>query len=98
MCPINCVEPRICPHTRDVRSWNMPDRVDDHARLAPNTYSAVLFCRHRAYGVGMFDTNEVLEADRLIADVGERGAADVIIGTVSHCHGALTRLTLTQVD
>jgi hypothetical protein len=94
MCPVNCVEPRVCPHTRDVRSWSMPDSVANHARTAPDTESAVLFCRHRAYGVGMFDTAEVLDADRRIAAAGERGNSDVIIGTVSHCHGALTRLVI----
>lgn len=94
MCPINCVEPRICPHTRDERSWSMPERVAEFARTIPNTESVVLFCRHRAYGVGMFDTSEVLDADRRIVAAGERGHADVVIGTVSHCHGALTRLQI----
>ena len=94
MCPVNCVEPRICPHTRATRSWSMPERVAQHAAATANTESAVLFCRHRAYGVGMFDTAEVLDADRRIAAAGALGAADVIIGTVSHCHGALTRLVI----
>lgn len=98
MCPINCVEPRTCPHTKDERTWSMPQRVAEHAASlqAPGrrTESAVLFCRHRAYGVGMFDTREVLDAERKISAVGIGGAADVIIGTVSHCHGALTRLVI----
>ena len=94
MCPVNCVEPRVCPHTRDVRSWSMPERIAEHAGTTASTQSAVLFCRHRAYGVGMFDTAEVLDADRRIAATGERDPAEIIIGTVSHCHGALTRLVI----
>jgi hypothetical protein len=95
MCPVNCVEPRICPHTREARDWSMPERVATYAAARQSgTESAVLFCRHRAYGVGMFDTAEVLEADRRIQTAGARGAADVVIGTVSHCHGALTRLVI----
>jgi hypothetical protein len=90
MCPINCIEPRICPHTRDVRTWSLPETLTAH-----EAESAVLFCRHRAYGVGMFDTAEVIVADERIRAAGERGAADVIIGTVSHCHGALTRLVIS---
>jgi hypothetical protein len=98
MCPINCVEPRVCPHTRDVRDWSMPQRVATYAAARPSpAESAVLFCRHRAYGVGMFDTVEVLEADRRIQSAGVRGAADVVIGTVSHCHGALTRLVIAEM-
>jgi hypothetical protein len=94
MCPVNCVEPRVCPHTRDVRSWSMPERVAEHAHTLPDTQSAVLFCRHRAYGVGMFDTAEVLDADQRVAAAGRTGSAEFIIGTVSHCHGALTRLVI----
>ncbi|HXT15431.1 MAG TPA: hypothetical protein VN706_07350 [Gemmatimonadaceae bacterium] len=98
MCPINCVEPRTCPHTRDERTWSLPARLADHARemqdAGGHVEIATLFCRHRAYGVGMFDTAEVLAADGRIAAAGEMGSADVIIGTVSHCHGALTRLVI----
>jgi hypothetical protein len=97
-CPINCIEPRTCPHTRGPRSWSMPTAVDAFARRArdagQNLNAAVLFCRHRAYGVGMFDTNEVLAADSSIASAAVAGAAEFLIGTVSHCHGALTRLII----
>jgi hypothetical protein len=37
----------------------------------------------------MFDTRAVLEGDALIARAAEPGGADVLVGTVSHCHGAL---------
>lgn len=98
MCPINCVEPRLCPHTRDVRDWSLPVTIARHtaeARAAGGTlHDAVLFCRHRAFGVGMFDTQEVLSADARIREAGARGEAEFIIGTVSHCHGALTRLVI----
>ena len=97
-CPINCVEPRICPHTRDTRTWSLPDTLGAYASGESGqgraTESAVLFCRHRAYGVGMFDTAEVIAADERIRTAGDRGATDIVIGTVSHCHGALTRLVI----
>jgi hypothetical protein len=40
----------------------------------------------------MFETAEVIGADSIIRQAGDHGAAEVIIGTASHCHGALTRL------
>lgn len=52
----------------------------------------IFHCTHRAYGVGMFDTRDVLAGDTFIAQVGERGEADVLVGTVSHCHGAFNVL------
>ncbi len=97
-CPINCIEPRICPVTRDVRDWSLPVALDTHRDERRNTSApvdvAVMHCRHRAYGVGMFDTADVLAADECIRAAGASGDAEVIIGTVSHCHGALTRLRI----
>ena len=97
-CPINCVEPRTCPHTRDTRTWSLPVRLAEFAREQDATRRpivvATLFCRHRSYGVGMFDTAEVIDAHHRIIAAGERGAAEVVIGTVSHCHGALSRLLI----
>jgi len=94
MCPVNCVEPQVCPHTRGARSWSLPVTLEAYARGAAAASAAVLFCRHRSYGVGMFDTREVVEADAVIARAGQTDSAEVVIGTVSHCHGALTRLRI----
>jgi hypothetical protein len=93
MCPINCIEPRMCPVTRDLRDWSLPPTIDAFAR-EHGGISAVMHCRHRAYGVGMFDTSEVVAADAAIRDAGRSTRAEVIIGTASHCHGALTRLII----
>lgn len=98
-CPINCVEPRTCPHTRGPRSWSLPptlrtfvevERLKGRKLEGP----AVFHCEHRAYGVGMFDVGAVVEADRLVARAGESKPAEILLGTVSHCHGALTVLEL----
>lgn len=99
-CPINCIEPRICPVTRDVRDWSLPVALETHRDQLRNTSAAVdvavMHCRHRAYGVGMFDTADVLAADERIRAAGASSGAEVIIGTVSHCHGALTRLRIAD--
>jgi hypothetical protein len=101
-CPINCIEPRTCPVTRGPRSWSLPERLAQYARdehgTGYDTEVAVLHCRHRAYGVGMFDTAEVVAADALITAAGAAGSAEIIIGTVSHCHGALTRLVVGKAN
>ncbi|MBX6330895.1 MAG: hypothetical protein IRY91_03505 [Gemmatimonadaceae bacterium] len=97
MCPINCVEPPTCPVIRGPRTWSLPPAVRAYVAAergrGRNLVGPVIFhCRHRAYGVGMFDTSEVLAADRLVAAAGARGPAEVLVGTVSHCHGALDML------
>lgn len=101
MCPINCIEPAKCPETRGPRSWSMPvavrEFVEAETRRGRVLAGPVIFhCSHRAYGVGMFDTRDVLAADRLVAQVGAAGPADVLVGTVSHCHGALSILAVGE--
>lgn len=98
-CPINCVEPRTCPHTRGPRAWSLPPTLRafvETERLRGRRLEgpAILHCEHRAYGVGMFDVAAVVAADALVAEVAAARAAAVLIGTVSHCHGALTVLEL----
>ena len=98
-CPINCIEPSTCPHTRDERSWSLPDtarayvkREQDRGRRLAGP--VIFHCTHRAYGVGMFDTREVVAGDDLVRSLADGGAAEVLVGTMSHCHGALERLVI----
>lgn len=98
-CPINCVEPRTCPHTRGPRAWSLPPTLRafvETERLRGRRLDgpAIFHCAHRAFGVGMFDVSAVLEADALVASVAGGRAAEVLVGTVSHCHGALSVLEL----
>jgi len=98
-CPINCIEPSTCPHTRDERSWSLPETAcgyvkSEQDRGRPLAGPVIFHCTHRAYGVGMFDTREVLAGDDLVRSLGDRGAAEVLIGTMSHCHGAFERLVI----
>ncbi|HJU66147.1 MAG TPA: hypothetical protein VJ596_10745 [Gemmatimonadaceae bacterium] len=94
MCPINCIEPANCPEIRGPRTWSLPPAVRayvsaERARGHELAGPALLHCTHRAYGVGMFDTKDVLAADDLVADAGAAGEVGILVGTVSHCHGAL---------
>ncbi len=86
MCPVNCIEPRICPHTKGVRDWDMSRTA---AAAGGVDAAAVLHCTHRAYGVGMVDLQALLDADATIAAATVQRAARVLVGTVSNCHGAL---------
>ena len=62
-----------------------------------NLAGPVIFhCQHRAYGVGMFDTSAVVAGDEIVRRAGESGAAEVLVGTVSHCHGALSVLAVGE--
>jgi hypothetical protein len=95
MCPVNCIEPAKCPVTRGPRSWSLPVAVRAYVEgegagaSSPLAGPVIFHCEHRAYGVGMFDTQAVLDGDALVAEKAADDAADVLVATVSHCHGAL---------
>lgn len=96
-CPINCIEPARCPHTRGERSWTMPAAARDLVRSArgsaePLSGPVIFHCMHRAFGVGMFDTRDVVAGDAFVRAAAARASADVLVGTVSHCHGAFNVL------
>jgi hypothetical protein len=93
-CPVNCIEPRTCPHTRGERTWSLPPSLTAHLQAAraagePLDGPAIFHCTHRAYGVGMIDVADVLGAARALSEAAVRGPANLLVGTVSHCHGAL---------
>lgn len=72
----------------------MPRAVRDYVAMqegerSPLAGPIIFHCEHRAYGVGMFDTQDVLDGDALVARAAATTPADVLVGTVSHCHGAL---------
>jgi hypothetical protein len=100
ICPAHCVEPATCPATGGPRDWEMSVAVERMARqLAdagmPVAGPALFVCRHHVFGVGTFAVDAVLAGDRLVAEAGAAGrAADVLIGTVSSCHGALNLVRL----
>lgn len=94
MCPVNCIEPHICPHTRSERTWSLPIAIAAQSHATAPPLSAVFHCTHRAFGVGMIDVADVLAADRAVAAAGAKGPTRCLIGTVSHCHGALGEIEI----
>jgi hypothetical protein len=93
-CPVNCIEPARCPHTRGERTWSLPVAMRAHAagergREAPLGATLSFHCTHRAFGVGMIDVRDVLSAEATLRLLAARGPLRALVGTVSHCHGAL---------
>jgi hypothetical protein len=99
ICPTHCIEPAICPVIRAPRTWEMADAMEDLTRKLSETHPTsgpVLFvCEHRVFGVGMFDVSAVLAGNAQVAAAGEEGSpVDILVGTVSSCHGAVNLLHL----
>ncbi|HVZ48897.1 MAG TPA: hypothetical protein VG916_08945, partial [Gemmatimonadaceae bacterium] len=92
-CPINCIEPAMCPHTRDVRAWSLHQTLGARAGDVP---TALLRVTHRVYGVGMVDVADVVAGDRLVA-ARLADAGLVRVATASHCHGAVGAIRMAPV-
>lgn len=98
-CPTHCIEPALCPVIRAPRTWEMTDMLQDlTARLdarAPTAGPVAFVCRHTVHAVGTFAARAVQAGDRAVAEAGHGGnATDVVVATVSSCHGAVNLLHL----
>ncbi|MGH7584236.1 MAG: hypothetical protein ACREL5_13530 [Gemmatimonadales bacterium] len=94
LCPTHCVEPLLCPVIRAPRTWEMGETVaawtTRRAATRPVAGPALFTCRHVVHGVGMYRARVAFEALAQLNAVAERaGGGDLVIGSVSACHGAI---------
>jgi hypothetical protein len=99
ICPTHCIEPAICPVICAPRTWEMSEAMEALTsrlnRSRPTAGPVLFVCEHRVFGVGMFDVAAVLGGDALVAEVGRaQQPVDVLVGTISSCHGAANLLHL----
>ena len=99
ICPTHCVEPLTCPVIRGPRTWEMGDALGEYAhRLArrrPTVGPALFTTRHHAFGVGLFGGAEIRASRALVTAAGDaHREVDVVVGTVSACHGAVNLLRI----
>jgi hypothetical protein len=99
ICPTHCIEPALCPVIRGPRTWEMADAMETLARKlnwTQPTVGPILFqCEHTVFGVGTFPVADVREGGRVVMEAGASGVeCDVLVGTISSCHGAANLLHL----
>lgn len=101
ICPVNCVEPKLCPLTKDNRDWEMKDtvrklvaeKVGEHGIEAVG----VFVCQHHAHGVGTIPLTALFDEWEMIhSRLSERNVSKIGVATVSSCHGILDVLELPQ--
>lgn len=102
-CPVHCIEPATCPVIHAPRTWEMSDTVTQWTtarRATMPTAGPVLFaCMHLSHGVGMYPVVQGFAAlDELATLVATHGGGDLVIGSVSACHGAIGVLRVRRVD
>ena len=71
----------------------MREAIEDLAARLRMPAPILFECRHQVFAVGSFSVSEVIAGDRFVAEAGSRGEeTDLLVGTVSACHGAINRL------
>lgn len=85
ICPINCIEPAKCPHTKGPRDWSMHEALP---AAGPAAATALLRVTHRTFGVGMIDVADVLAAHAVVTSAAATGSP-LWVATASHCHAAV---------
>ena len=95
LCPTHCIEPATCPVISAPRTWEMGEAVTawTAARRAerPTAGPALFTCRHMVHGVGMYPARLAEEAFAALATqlAATPDGADLVVGSVSACHGAV---------
>ncbi len=73
-------------------------QADDSVERSSGIHGPVIFhCTHRTYGVGMIDAAPIVQADLDVARWGTGMDITVLVGTTSHCHGALGMLEISGI-
>lgn len=99
LCPTHCIEPLLCPAIRAPRTWEMGDTVREwtaaRAQRTPTAGPVLFTCRHVVHGVGMYPARLAIDGLATLRGLGEHPAGgDLVIGSVSACHGAVALLHL----
>jgi hypothetical protein len=97
ICPPNCRAPRKCPAILAPRTWDLEDTVRDFSRRHADRYAepAIFRTVYRTTGIETIPVGFYRETrDRLLALAADGTAAgkQVIVSTLSPCHGAANLL------
>jgi hypothetical protein len=97
ICPVTCIEPALCPHTRGPKDWSLAgdlarpvagERLDGHV---------VFRCMHLVWGVGTIPVASIHAArDRLLMDLAD-GGGRYLVATSSHCHALATTVNIEKM-
>jgi hypothetical protein len=87
VCPLRCIEPVLCPHTRGPKDWSLARDLDACSRAGHPVDAGIVFrCLHLVYGVGTIPVAEILAARDLVRAGLAQGRRRYLVATASHCH------------
>jgi hypothetical protein len=97
-CPVTCVEPAICPHTRAPKDWDLETLLTSLlSRPGCGLEGVILFpCRPLAHAISAIPARLLLEArERVLRALTLGGCQRWLVATISSCHGVAGLLKIT---
>lgn len=86
MCPVDCDEPAICPHTKSTRTWDFVKRFSEFKPQAASLHT--FHAQQLAYGVAQIPAIQIKnEWLKLQSTIRNNSRHRFIVATFSHCHG-----------
>jgi len=95
-CPVNCIEPPTCPAIHRPRHWDMKRNLGKYFSKRQEVFSwHVLQCRHLIHGVGTIPLRDIYdEYQKFLRTLEGQGNLELVVATVSGCHGLIAQASL----
>ncbi len=98
VCPADCDEPEICPHTKSTRTWDLDRELSTACLGEPETLFLQFPCSVLVYEIAQIPMTTILtNFSQLSYELQNGTLANVVLATNSHCHGILGKLSLISV-
>jgi len=94
ICPPTCIEPALCPHTRQEKDWSLC--ADLETSGSAGTEAIVFRCLHLVYGVGTVPLADLREARDRVAGAQGPYPRRFLVATSSHCHALAATLEVAR--
>lgn len=95
-CPFLCIEPKICPATRDKRDWNVKKKLYDFISKKEELFlSGVYVFENDFYtnGVAVISAKKILDNySKFVSQLSIQSKV-YMLATLSKCHGAISFFT-----
>jgi len=91
-CPVTCIEPALCPHTRGPKHWSLASDLEQPRPDDVWQERIVFRALHLAYGVGSIPVADILGARARLLTGLRTGSREYLVATSSHCHALAATL------
>lgn len=95
VCPADCDEPEICPHTKSTRTWDLDRELPTAFSEESKTLFLQFPCSALVYEIAQIPmTTIITNFSRLAYEAQNHNLTAVVLATNSHCHGIIGKISI----